>query len=345
MSASRTFGRRRFLKGLACLSLGSPAYVLALPRRSWAATADPYRETRLMMGTWAHLTIFGARPERARQAAEEALAEMERVERLMSVHRQFSQLSRVNRLAGSESLAVDARLLEVLEAGLRWSARTGGKFDVTTLPLLRAWGFREESGSAAETIEAARELVDYRALRIDGDRVGLERAGMGIDLGGIAKGYAVDRAIGLLRDRWGVRAAIVEAGGDLYALGRPPDAAGWRIGLAHPLREGDFCATFELADAAVATSGARRKRIQRDGRAYGDLIDPRTGEPVEAFLSLTAMAPTAMEADAASTTLFVQGRTAGGAPPAQIASLATLPEGSEGLSFAASPGFPDFDPW
>jgi thiamine biosynthesis lipoprotein len=225
----------------------------------------------------------------------------------MTTHKKYSQLSRINAVAGHESVPVDSRVLEVLRSSLRWADRTSGTFDVTTLPLLRAYGFRGEEGEVIESVEKAREVVGAKFIAIEGDRAGLTRNGAMIDVGGIAKGYAVDRAAALLRDKWDITKAIVEAGGDLYCLGRPEDAAGWKIGVAHPTRSGDICATIELADCAVATSGSTQTRITRDGKTMTDIFDPRTGEPVQSWLSLSARAANCMDADAASTTLFALG--------------------------------------
>ena len=145
-----------------------------------------------------------------------------------------------------------------------------------------------------------------------------------------AKGYAVDRAVAILRDKWSVSKAIVEAGGDLYALGRPEDAAGWTIGIGHPTSETANCATMELADRAVATSGIRESR---------ELFDPFTGEAVESYLSMTTCAATTMDADAASTTLFVAGRDR--RPRIGSVDYLCLSQGQAGgLDFETSRDFP-----
>ena len=194
------FDRRQFLKGLGCLSLGSSFFTLALPRGGWAAAAadTSYRRTLLVMGTNVNITLFGETSAKAREAVRDAFNEIRRIDDLMSTHRRYSALSRVNRASGNGMIAVDSRIIEVLRASIDWSRKSEGLFDVTTLPLLRAWGFRDEVGEVPISIDAALECVGYEKIVIEGDRVGLLRAGAEIDLGGIAKGYAVDRAIGVL---------------------------------------------------------------------------------------------------------------------------------------------------
>ena len=162
-----------------------------------------------------------------------------------------------------------------------------------------------------------------------------------MDFGGIAKGYAVDRAVAILRG-WGIHNVIVEAGGDLYALGRPDDAAGWKIGVKNPAGPG-LCAVFELADRAVATSGNYATRRVENARAMTDTFDPRTGEPVETFLSTTACAPTCMEADAASTVLFCAGTSAELNLGGENISVLNIARDGSGLKFIASDEFPAFE--
>jgi thiamine biosynthesis lipoprotein len=337
--------RRNFLKGLGTLSLGSAVFTLALPKGSWAAAVanDAYKTSLLSMGTLVNVTILGEERKKASEAARDALAEIQRIDDLMSTHRRFSMLSRVNEAAGNDMVAVDPRIAEVIEASLEWSRQSGGVFDVTILPLLRAWGFRPEDRNVPESVEAAIECVGYKQIGIEDGQIGLARKNAAIDVGGIAKGYAVDRAIAVLRDKWNIGSAIVEAGGDLYALGRPVDEPGWKIGVRNPATGHDYCAAFDLADQAVATSGAREERASRDGRSYGDMFNPYTGQPVETYLSTTACAATAMDADAASTTLFIAGRDAGAEIVRPSTSWLHIDRDGAGLALLPSQGFPRVD--
>jgi thiamine biosynthesis lipoprotein len=263
------------------------------------------------MGTWVSIEVHDVAGDRARASAvvERAFNEVRAVDELMSVFRPESQISRINRSAGRDPIVVDRRVAEVLRAAHHTGERSEGVFDVTVLPLLRALGLRSdrpEPGVAA----AALARVDYRTVEVDPLRpqVGLSRAGAAIDLGGIAKGYAVDRAIAVLQDA-GIGRAVVNAGGDLRVLGVPGDRdhEGWRVGVQHPLRPGRILATLELRDQAIATSGNYEQFIAAGEERPGHLIDPRTGGPVDHLMSATVVASTAMEADAASTTAYLLG--------------------------------------
>ncbi len=336
--------RRDFLKQLGMVGIGSSVFSLGIPKGSWAASvADKdCRKAWQAMGTVVHLVVIGEKENKAREAVLDAIAEIQLVEDLMSIHRRFTPLSRVNRVAGSEMLEVDPRIIEVVRSGLRWAKQSGALFDITALPLLKAGGLHPEADDIPDTIAEARELVDYRQIRIEGRQLGLQRKGMGFDLGGIAKGYAVDRAIAVLRDKWGIANAIVEAGGDLYVHGCPTDAPGWKVGLQDPTRAG-VCAIFELANQAIATSGNYDFSDFKIRPERMDKFNPQSGERSNTYLSSSAFAATCMEADAASTALFVAGRDA--SPdllPAGVSGLNLDLDANGGLKFVQVGEFPSY---
>jgi thiamine biosynthesis lipoprotein len=330
-SPSLRLNRRRLL-GLACAAgagsgavaaLGSPAglggYLLSLLEPQGAL---PYQRTIACMGTFVSIAVHDQNGERWAGAVEQCFDEIQAVDALMSTFRPDSQISRLNRAAGRESIVVDGRVDEVLRCARLMGAVSDGVFDVTVLPLMRAFGFRRglrEDGQGEgfrrptpEMLHAALEQVDYRALHVDSVQgtAGLAHSGAAIDLGGIAKGYAVDRAAEVLQAR-GVRKAVINAGGDLRVLGAPCEESGWRVGISDPLQPARLLATLELRNQAIATSGNYEKFIEVGEDRLGHLIDPRSGNPAEAMLSATVVAPTAMQADAASTTAFLLGHTAG----------------------------------
>lgn len=343
----KTTGRRAFLQGAGSLTLGSSIFALAVPRGSWAARAADAAivRSKLALGTAINITIFDEKENRANEAARDAFAEIDCIHDMMSTHQRYSMLSRVNHAAGNDALPVDARIAEVIASSLVWSRNSGGIFDVTTLPLLRAWGFRNEDDAAMESVEAARSKVGFQHIALEDGRLGLQHKGMEVDLGGIAKGYAIDRAVAILRDKWGIKSAIVDAGGDIYVLGRPVDAAGWTIGIADPRQAGPRnCATMEAADIAIATSGMSGTMQTRDGRTFTDKFNPMTGEPVVEFLSTTACAKTAMDADAASVALFAAGKTASHKINLQGVSWLGITASSNGeLDLAVTGNFPTFE--
>jgi thiamine biosynthesis lipoprotein len=280
------------------------------------------------MGTFVSIAVHDRGGDRLAEAVEQAFDEVRAVDALMSTFRPDSQISRLNRAAGREPMAVDPRVAEVLRAARHTGEQSGGVFDVTVLPLLRAFGLRQalrdetdkdSRGSrpgraphrpTPEALLSALGQVDYRTIAVDtaSNSAGLAHSGTTIDLGGIAKGYAVDRAAEVLRAR-GVRQAVINAGGDLRVLGAPGHGhgGGWRVGIADPLQPSGILATLEVRDQAIATSGNYEQFVEVDDERFGHLIDPRSGRPAEAMLSATVVAATAMQADAASTTAFLMG--------------------------------------
>jgi thiamine biosynthesis lipoprotein len=245
------------------------------------------------------------------RSVEAALDEVDRIDRLMSHYRPESPLSEVNREAAHRPVPVDPELLAFLAECLGWSERTEGAFDVTVGPLMKAWGFFRGEGRLPEgrALAAAREGVGFRHLRLDPVRrtVSFARPGVELDLGGIAKGYAVDRATEVLR-KHGVHAALVSAGGSsVFGLGAPPGRKGWRVALEDPLRPGRGARTVWLKDQALSVAGLGPRRFEAGGRSYGHVMDPRTGEPAPGVLGVAVLGGRATAGDALDDALFVLG--------------------------------------
>jgi thiamine biosynthesis lipoprotein len=213
----------------------------------------------------------------------------------------------VNRDSG-RPVPVDPHTLTVAKAAQDYADLTGGALDATILPLMRYWGFMERLDSIPRerNLGPHLERVRYRQVLIRDGQLGLLQMGGELDFGGTAKGYAVDRAVGRLRDA-GIAGGLVEAGGDLYAAGRPEAHRRWNIGIRDPLRPDGLFATVEVENEAVATSGGYEQFHLIGGRPVSHLIDPRTGQPVEEIISATVFAPTTMEADALATATSVPG--------------------------------------
>ena len=229
----------------------------------------------------------------------------------MSRYRPESDIGRLNRLAGQGETPVRDSTAVVLREALSVARASQGALDVTISPLLAQWGFhsvRQEAPDARQ-LEAALAVVDYRHVHLDGANgtVRLARPGVQLDLGGIAKGYAVDAAVdGLLRH--GVSQGMVNAGGDLRLLGRHPDGAPWIVGVQHPLAPDKLLLALSLDGGAVATSGNYMRYRVYNGRRYGHLLHPQHGYPADTALSMTVVAPTAMRADALATAALIMGR-------------------------------------
>ncbi len=274
---------------------------------------EPYFQETFVMGTAASVTICGLDEEQAREAAASALHELHRIESIMSSWKEDSELSRLNRLSRGNRFRVSAELFVLVDSALHFSMVTSGAFDITAGPVIRLWGFHggDVRLPTENEIDEALSRVGYRRVTLDaGDSSITLEPGMELDLGGIAKGYAVDRAVSLLREK-GATSALVNLGGNIYALGTPPGKDGWSVGIRDPHGGAAITGTILLRDEAVATSGNYENFVVIGEKRYGHIVDPRTGRPVDRVLSVTVVAPTALATDALSTGLFVLGPDGG----------------------------------
>jgi thiamine biosynthesis lipoprotein len=242
-------------------------------------------------------------------AAQDALAEADRVEEVLTVFRETSEVSHLNARAAHEAVAASPELFALLEAASRLHAETEGAFDPTATPLLRAWGFLRRAGRlpAAEEVEEARASVGLSHVRLDaeGRRVRFDRAGVELSFGSIGKGYALDVMADALRRR-GVPAALLSAGGSsVVAVGGGP--SGFRVDVHSPRLGKRPLFQIALRDAAQSTSGAGEQFFEVEGKRYGHVIDPRTGWPASGVLSATVVTDRAAAADALSTAFLVAG--------------------------------------
>jgi thiamine biosynthesis lipoprotein len=249
---------------------------------------------------------------RADSAATEALDLIDRLESQLTVYRPTSEVSRLNRLAALAPMPVESHLFDLLSLAAQLSRETGGAFDITAGPLIKAWGFFQRAGKAPSDAEldSAISVVGMQHLALDDDRRSMrfDRKGVEINLGSIGKGYALDRAADLLGDHWRITSALLDGGtSSILAIGSPPeDPRGWEVGLKHPW-DPRRLARLRLRDRALATSGARHQHFNYNDRKLGHVLDPRSGRPAEGIALAAALAPTAAEADALATAFFVLG--------------------------------------
>ena len=273
-----------------------------------------YHRSLKLMGCRFDVTVVGATPEKGDHYIDLAVAEMSRIEHLISDWDSTSQLSEVNRQAGVHPVVVDRELYELIERSMRISQLTDGAFDVTYASMDRVWHFDGSMTTlpAPEEIAASVARIGYRKIQLDPTThsVYLPQMGMKIGFGAIGKGYAADRARDLLV-RQGVRGGIINASGDLTAWGRQPSGEDWRVAITNPLNKERAFAWMPVADRAVVTSGNYEKFVRLGGVRYSHIIDPRTGYPSTGLLSATVFAPRAELADALATSVFVLGVATG----------------------------------
>lgn len=299
------------------------------------------------MATRFELVLCGDNPVSLRAAGEEALDEIERLEAQLSLFKPASEIARVNARAAYQPVRVTPPVFQLLEHARRINDETRGAFDVTIAPLMRCWGFLGGSGHMPnpQELAAARECVGMRLVHLDAANytVTFERPGVMIDLGAIGKGYAIDRAVELLRDA-GVENALIHGGtSTVYGMGHPPDSAYWKVeipspqtmqsrtdiplalnptqeplsGQAPPQPVRPPFATVSLLDSSLSVSAVWGKFFKTGGQSFGHIIDPRSGQPADRAILSAVVLPSATETDALSTALL----TVGPAGHDQVASL------------------------
>ncbi len=268
----------------------------------------------LAMGSALRLRVFTADPAAAERAFDTIFAEFGRLEAALSVWKDGSDVLRINGAAGVEPVTVGDDTIAVLQTARQISDWTDGAFDVTFGPLADVWRFDHDQDDRVPTrqeVDARRGLIDYRAIEIDepGRTVYLARHGMRIHLGGIGKGYAVENAAAIFRQR-GFRDFLIQSGGDLYVggleSGRP-----WRLGIADPRNPSQSFGTLDLSDGTFSTSGDYERAFIRNGVRYHHLIDPASGFPAIGARSVTIVTSRPVLADGLSTGVFILGPARG----------------------------------
>lgn len=299
----------------------APAFLLAAAVLALAACAPaaptPYNQQELVYGTVVNLTLYG---DKAAAAGAAIAAELRDIDNRMSTQKPGSELNAVNAKAGREAVAVSGPTIEVLERGLAIARASDGLFDPSIGPLVELWNVVGENPTVPDqaAVDKARSLVDWRRIAVDEAKktIFLGRPGMRLDFGGLAKGYAADRAAAIARG-YGVESGLLSMGeSSLYMIGGKPDGNDWRVGIQNPLPGKDFevehgslLGVLSCRDTVVDTSGPYQRFFVRDGKRYHHIMDPRTGRPAENKLEqVTIVTPAAEDIpDGVSTVCYVLG--------------------------------------
>ena len=279
------------------------------------------------MATRFELVLHGDDPVALRAAGEEALEEIERLEARLSLFCPSSEIAHLNARAAWEPVRVTPAVFGLLQQAQRLHQESGGAFDITIAPLVRCWGFMGGSGHLPQPAELAeaRACVGMSLVQLDPSdfTIRFARPGVMLDLGAIGKGYAIERAAEVLREA-GVTSALLHGGtSSVQALGHPPDAEHWKIAIEHPQASPRFqpaspssqppaaspglLAAVPLCDEAMSVSAVWGKSFQAEGRTFGHVLDPRTGQPVTGTVLAAVVLPSATETDALSTALLTLG--------------------------------------
>jgi len=277
-------------------------------------------DARPLMGTEVSVLLWYDDAAVAADLVEQVFAEAERIDALMSTYKEDSRISEINRLAADQPVVAGDELFQLIRRSLDISVLTRGAFDITYESVGQHYDFRKRQRPDAATLEAERKLINFRFVELDqaAGTVHFLHQGVRINLGGIAKGYVVERGVNILRSH-GVENGIVTAGGDSRLLG---DRRGqpWMVGIRDPRKEGEVAISVPLEDEAVSTSGDYERYFEEDGTRYHHIIEPSTGAPASGVHSATVFGPDAVITDALSTSVFVMGVDQG------LRLIATLPD-------------------
>lgn len=266
-----------------------------------------WRETRSIMGTEIQVELWHEEKEEACAAIRAVMKEMNRIDSLMSTYIESSALSHLNNNAATRSVWVGKELFTLIETSLKFSELTEGAFDITYASVGRFYDYREGRIPDDETIARGIQAINYRyiQMRARDYSISYKVDGVYIDLGGIAKGYAVDRGIEILKGR-GIKQGLVGAGGDSRIIG---DRRGepWVVGIRDPRNESEMVAVLPLMNVSVSTSGDYERFFEKEGVRYHHIIDPQTGDSAREVRSVTILGEQATRTDALSTSVFVMG--------------------------------------
>lgn len=272
-------------------------------------TSAPLKETRFLMGTVITITLYDQQDPLILSKAFERIAA---IEDALSLNLEDSTLSEVNQKAGKDAVQVTEDMLKVVTRSLYYSYLTSGAFDISIGPLVDLWriGFPDAKRPTDAELVAVLPLIDYTKIHInpDAQTIALMEEGMMLDVGGIAKGYATDEVVALLRDH-GVNHALIDLGGNIYTLGPKPDGTDWKVGIQDPFNpRGTIIGYIPLTDQSIVTSGIYERYLEVDGQQYHHLLDPHTGYPFDnAIAGVTILSTDSIDGDALSTAVFSQG--------------------------------------
>lgn len=281
---------------------------------SVVAQEKKYDRTIKLMGSRFDISVIASSKESGNNYIAAAVAEIKRIENIISSWNENSETSKINQNAGIKPVKVSKELFDLINRSIQISKITEGAFDISYASMDKIWKFDSSITEmpSAEAIKKSVEKVGYHNIILDynNQTVFLKVKGMKIGFGAIGKGYAADKAKKLLQNE-GVKAGLINASGDLNCWGKQPDGVSWKVGITNPLNKNKIYSWFDIDNQAVVTSGNYEKFIQFNEKKYSHIINPKTGYPANGIVSATVFAPKAELADALATSIFVMGTSVG----------------------------------
>lgn len=278
-------------------------------KESEPVSSEPTSKEGIFLGTACKITIYD---KASNNVLDKAFNRIIEIEDKMTINKEASEIITLNEKSGSEYVTLSPDTFEVVKRGLYYSEISGGKFDTSIGPIVKLWGIGTDNARipSKEEINNSLPLVNYKNVLIDekNKKVMLKEKGMVVDLGAIAKGYAADEVKRILSEN-GIKHAIINLGGNIYAMGTKPDKTNWKIGIQNPLKPtGEYLGIVNVADKTVVTSGVYERYLEKDGKRYHHILDTHTGYPVEnSLMGVSIIADKSIDGDGLSTTVFSLG--------------------------------------
>ena len=281
------------------------AFIFCLTVFALNVNADWYKAEHAIMGTEVGIELWHEDVKRSELCADQVFAEMRRIDALMSPYIPESELSKINNQAADSPVTISEEMYGLIKESLKYSELSSGAFDITFSSVGYLYDYRKKQHPSDSTINKLLSAINYRHISLDESKHTIRFAmkGVRIDLGGIAKGYAVDNAVAILR-ACGIQNGYVNAGGDSFVLG-DRNGQPWMLGVKHPRQENKVVVRLPVSNVAVSTSGDYERFFIEDGKRIHHILRPATGKPVTETWSVTVIGNSALETDALSTTLFV----------------------------------------
>ena len=311
-----TGGKSESIMKISQSSIGSLAiFALALIMLGGCAALSPHfppivaKRVQMHMGTLVTVTAVSFDTQLSDRAVQAAFDEIKRLERLLSTWRSDSELSQVNAEAGRRPVKVSRETFVVVGRSLEMARLTHGGFNIALGPAIEAWSVTERQQIPDDqTLEQLKLLVDWTSIQLDqkAQTIYLPRKGMRLDVGGVGKGYAADRAVEVMK-RAGAKGGVVALSGDIKAFGVLPERTGFPVGIRHPRNEGALIGIIDLQDESISTAGDYERFFERDGICYHHILDPHTLQPARGCQSVTVIAKDGVMADGLDTGIFVLG--------------------------------------
>ncbi len=299
----------KFIKKLSCLLVLFVITILGAGCANQKLPNNPISKTELVIGTVCTITLYDTNDA---AIIDKAFTRLRELENILSINKDNTELDTLNKMSGIEPVEVSDDTFNVVKKGLEYSKLSGGALDITIGPLVKLWGIGTDNARlpSEEEISEKKTLVDYNKIEIDDTKrsIFLKNPNMIIDLGAIAKGYAADEVVKILKDA-GVSSAIIDLGGNIYVVGDKIDGTPWKVGVQNPEKSGgDTIGFVNVSNKSIVTSGVYERYFEYQGKNYHHILSPKTGYPYDNnILGVSILSEKSIDGDSLSTTLFAIG--------------------------------------